>query len=88
MDLLLMPEEGCLLAAIFVPLLLIQEHDVLIDLVDLVLAVQWMEALGHEVIALLDEMVVLIMEVPFVLMEVTLLLAAATKMLERKLAVP
>ena len=85
MDLLLMQEEGCLLAAIFVPLLLIQEHDVLIDLVDLVLAVQWMEALVHEVIALLDEMVVLIMEVPFVL-EVLTLLAAATKMLVQMLA--
>jgi hypothetical protein len=44
-----------------------------------------MEAVVHEVIALLDEMVVLIMEVPFVL-EVLTLLAAATKMLVQMLA--
>ena len=72
--------------AIFALLLLIQELFLQVDQAALVLAVPLMEALGHEVIALLDEEVELIMEVPFVLMEVTLLLAAATKMLVQMLA--
>jgi hypothetical protein len=52
MDLLLMPEVGCLLAAIFVLLLLIQEHVVLIDLVDLVLVEETMVGRDLLVIAL------------------------------------
>ena len=54
MDLLLMPEVVYHVVAIFALLLLIQELFLQVAQAALVLAVPLMEALGHEVIALVD----------------------------------